>query len=261
MKYVDLASGGKAKVAFPASFPMYAEHFGMKAGPDDMVTDTEIEQLPGEKFKQPKVAVAEVKNMPPTQAAFDDAGLGYEVSSALETIKEKVSAKGADGDFPGAESAAAIFGGDGLKTLGVKLTAADKKLLKYNPPDDPAEAAAYEKSRNAVMANIQAVLKEADPEKHYGIIAKKVDSLLPKTGEDVFIIRWKLRLSGAKGTESRTYLEKRGGLQSVANYTKYLEDIGAQADPATVAAVETIINASGKLLKAHEDKESKKKTK
>ena len=80
---------------------------------------------------------------------------------------------------------------------------------------------------------------------------------LPKENEDVFTIRWKLRLtSKANSPESRTLLEKNAGLDKIADYTKYLSDIGAQADSATLAAIEAIIEASGKLILEHEKEES-----
>jgi hypothetical protein len=263
MKYVDLSqSGAQAKVAFPKSFPDYAKHVDLGAQAKDMISG-EVELLPVA-LEQPVVSITKVEQMPATSKDFDKKGeggdtkMGYSVGQALENIKASISQMGEDGEFPGAESAAAVFGGSGMGNI-VKLNKEQLKMLKYNPPDDPNEAKAYEQERGAVLAQIQKALVDIDPEKVYSGVRDKVNSLLPKVNDAVFVIRWKLRVGSS--AESRTYLEKRHGLVSISNYTKYLAEVGAEADESVKSAVETIVGASAQRLLDQEEEEAVKKTK
>lgn len=247
MKYVDLAkAGAKAKVAFPKSFSDYARHFGLEA-PQEAQAGT-VEKLDKANLKQPYMIITNKKELPDTRKDFEKGEWGYKVTSALESIVE---------DTDDADAALAIFGEAGLKKIG--LNANELSVLQSDEDEDKrAKEEALEKLKAKLRENLDTV---------YQGVKTKVNSLLPNNGEQVFIIRWKLRL-GSGAPESRTYVEKKEGLEHIANYTKYLASIGATTSEEVTAAITTILAASADRLKAEEDaaiarmkkeKEAKKK--
>ena len=250
MKYVDLAqSGKKAKVAFPESFPAYAGHIDLSAKPTRMGVG-KVEKLNNAELKQPLVKIKSVTQLPDTIRDFDEADMGYKVTSSLDTIKEEIM-KGLQGDdISGAESAIAIFGAKGLASLGVNLSKGERGYLKYDAKRAEQERD-YKQKRNEILARIKTALRELPPDNTYAGIRDKLNSLLPKAGDDLINIRWKLRV-GSRSPESRTYVEKRSGMNAVAAYTKYLTDIGAEVSEKTQEAIANIIEASKARLDALE---------
>ena len=277
MDYIEV--GKKPAAVLPKDFPKYADHFDLNV--KEPIPQGNIEILKSE-VNQPTIVVTKQYPLPETLEAFEkDDRLRYTLDTSLKTVRDDM--------LEDPENIPRVLGtGAGIEALvGPKIAnqpiayqneKGQDKTVPLNKfltdmPRDMDDEAEYDKKRALVLDNLKKIMevnfgltkdKEGLPsaaakERLYSAIRSKLNAMLPEAGANtkgsqVAAVRAKLR-----GTESRTYVQRGNALKAIGKYSRYLDEIRAEASPALAAAIEAVWSASSELLaKEKEDVEKLK---